>query len=97
MAEIHELKRGTQVVYVPNHADGRLDHPNSEEGFVTNVRNDGVHQVVVFCRFWSKHQPKLLRTRANSELCFPHELVVKDTRPQDVVDALIEKLYPEED
>lgn len=86
MADIKELSRGTQVVYVPDHADGRLDHPNSEEGFVTSVKED---LGIAFCRFWSKHYDGL-RTQANSEACFAEDLVVKATQPQTRIDAILD-------
>lgn len=56
------MKRGTQIVYVPHHAGGDLDHPDCEEGFVTSVRGD-----TIFCRYWSQYRPPGLRTRWNSE------------------------------
>jgi hypothetical protein len=83
------LTPGTQVIYIPPHANGREDHPNSEDGFVTSSRMVG-EELVAWCRFWSKYQPNELRTRANSEPCFAHHLVIKDTRPQAIVDAMLE-------
>lgn len=56
------LTRGTQILYVPMHAQGDTNHPDVEPGFVTSQRGD-----VVFCRYWSKHAPGELRTKANSE------------------------------
>jgi hypothetical protein len=97
MADISELSRGTQVVYVPDHADGRLDHPNSEEGFVTSVRTfggDGSADIA-FCRFWSKYHDGL-RTKANSEACFARHLVVKDTRDQTRVDQSLAQIERED-
>ncbi len=86
------LKRGTQVVYVPKHANGQLDHPNSEEGFVTRVVPYPAGADIVYCRFWSKHAPDTLRTRSTSEACFADELIVKRTRPQKAVKAMLKKI-----
>ena len=77
-----DLQPGTQIAYVPTHANGDLSHPDVEFGFVTSVRGD-----VAFCRYWSKGDG--LRTTANSEatpisLLVPH--VFKS--PRTVADAM---------
>jgi len=65
------LYEGMQIAYVPRHAqvkgnDGCFQwdstHPDVEYGFVTSWRGD-----TVFCRYWRKGQPGVLRTTANSE------------------------------
>ena len=56
------LRRGTQIAYIPTHADGDIRHPDVEFGFVTSVRNG-----VAFCRYWRKCSLGELRTKANSE------------------------------
>ena len=76
----NQLRVGTQIIYVPDHADGSLSHPDCQPGFVTSVSKDGV-----FCRYWSKHDPSTLRTKANSELTPRRLLVIVDTRPQEEV------------
>jgi hypothetical protein len=81
------MKRGTQIIYVPMHTEGNLDHPDCEPGFVTSVRED-----FAFCRYWSKHSPGELRTKANSEGTPLDCLVVKDTVPQWRVDELLEEM-----
>jgi len=65
------IQRGTQIAYIPPHADG-VTHQDVEFGFVTSVRGS-----IAFCRYWSKHHPGELRTKANSEAtpisrCIPH-------------------------
>lgn len=65
------LKRGTQIAYIPTHANGDIEHPDVELGFVTSVRDD-----VAFCRYWSKYSPDELRTKANSEAT-PIDMVVE--------------------
>lgn len=50
------MKIGTQVAYLPTHADGDVTHPDVEFGFVTSARGEA-H----FCRYWRKGQPGVLR------------------------------------
>lgn len=94
MADIEELTPGVQVIYVPPHAGGRLDHPNSEEGFVTAAERVGSVDVA-WCRFWSRIAPGL-RTRGVSEACAAGRLVVKKTRPQAVVKHWLKIIREEE-
>ena len=82
-----KLITGTQIIYVPTHTDGDLAHPDCEEGFVTSVRGDNA-----FCRYWSKHTPNSLRTKAGSELTPISLLVIKDTMPQEMVDDKLEAI-----
>lgn len=83
------MKRGTQIIYVPRHAEGSITHRDCEEGFITSVgRTEGDY----FCRYWSKYSPGELRTKANSELTPGENLVVKDTHPQEEVDRFLESL-----
>lgn len=56
------MKPGTQIAYIPLHANGDLTHPDVEFGFVTSEKGE-VH----FCRYWRKGDPGVLRTVANSE------------------------------
>jgi hypothetical protein len=58
-----EMKRGTQIAYVPRHANGDLKHPDVEFGFITSLREN-----CAFCRYWIKGKPGVLRTTSNSEL-----------------------------
>jgi len=57
------MKRGTQIAYVPMHANGDINHPDVELGFVTSMSDHDT----AFCRYWSKAHPGELRTKANSE------------------------------
>ena len=81
MTTREELKPGTQILSVPNHAYGDEDHPDVEAGFVTSVREDAA-----FCRYWSKYHTDMLRTMANSELTPLTNLVIKNTVAQELVD-----------
>ena len=56
------MKPGTQIAYVPMHAEGNLSHHDVEFGFVTSKSGDA-H----FCRYWRKNDLSQLRTLANSE------------------------------
>ena len=82
------MKTGTQIVYVPTHANGDENHVDCEAGFVTEMKNG-----YAFCRYWSKHYPGKLRTTANSELTDVTQLVERDTTAQHIVNALIVELY----
>lgn len=94
----YKLPRGTQILYVPNHAEGNLNHPDVQPGFVTSgpVNDDEDGYCAYFCRYWRyDHNAKKyigeLRTLANSELTLIANLVVKDTFPQDTVFQALEK------
>jgi hypothetical protein len=80
-------KMGTQIVYVPNHALGNIDHESVEQGFVTAVKVDGA-----FCRFWSRIYPGDLRTTANSEFCKYENLRVLKTKNQEVIESALIKI-----
>lgn len=77
------LKPGTQIIYVPSHADGP-DHKDAEEGFVTSVRDE-----VAFCRYWNKDGNEL-RTVANSKATPFDMIIIKDTQEQSKVDKMLE-------
>jgi hypothetical protein len=84
-----ELQRGTQIAYIPQHANGDINHANVEFGFVTSVHKD---QDVAFCRYWSQHKPDELRTWANSEATPLENLVPHVSHPQDEVDELLDEI-----
>ena len=84
------IKRGMQIVYVPRHALGDMYHPDAERGFVTSIKDN-----VAFCRYW--HNGKVgekvgLRTTANSEATHIDDLVLHDSRPQFVINKLLEAI-----
>ena len=85
-----DLHPGTQIIYVPDHADG-IDHPDCEEGFVTSMTERGA-----FCRYWNKNNPWTLRTMANSEMTRFENLVIKNTRRQSDVDWWLHAIEDEE-
>ena len=81
-----ELIKGTQIIYVPDHAKGNIEHPDCEMGFVTNA---DTHNGFVFCRYWSKHFLGELRTAANSELTPIANIMIHDSFPQQRIDDAI--------
>ncbi len=83
------MKRGDQIIYVPDHA--AFSGVNVlEAGFVTSVRGN-----VIFCRYWNKFDPNVLRAMANSEGTNIRDLMKKDTVPQARVKAALEKIEKE--
>jgi len=78
------MKPGTQIAYIPLHAEGDINHPDVEFGFVVSERGDA-H----FCRYWRKGHLGELRTVANSELTPTDNLVEYKSVSQDVVDNLV--------
>ena len=81
------MEKGTQIIYVPDHAEGELKHRDCEAGFVMYVRGE-----TAYCRYWSKYDPTLLRTQANSEGTPIHNLVELETRSQELVNRVIAKI-----
>jgi len=75
------LKQGTQIIYVPRHAEGDETHPDCETGFVTTLVGPNA-----FCRYWRKVDPFGLRTTANSELTPIEQLVERNTVSQQMVE-----------
>jgi hypothetical protein len=84
------IQRGTQIIYVPTHANGDIRHQDCEPGFVTSVRGRNA-----FCRYWSKYHPQELRTKANSELTPIDLLVIRDTVPKSRVSRMLEQYCQE--
>lgn len=80
------LEPGTQIAYVPLHANGDLAHPDVQFGFIQEVRGG-----TALCRFWSKsrqrkHQIGDLRTKANAESASLSDLVLHPHCEQRVID-----------
>lgn len=60
------MKRGDQIVYIPQHAmELGIEHPDVEYGFVNSI--SPIDNEVIFCRYWLKGKLGELRTVANSE------------------------------
>jgi hypothetical protein len=86
-ADMSEIKRGTQIAYIPQHAEGNIEHPSVEFGFVTSMGAG-----FAFCRYWSKCHPDELRTKANSEATPLNKIVPHVSYPQRRVDALLDNM-----
>ena len=80
------LRRGTQIAYIPNHANGNLAHPDVDFWFVTSITPNAA-----FCRYWIRGRAGTLRTKLNSEKTSFINLAIHRSVNQAVVDqALIE-------
>lgn len=79
------LKKGTQIIRVPDHAAGNHAHPDCERGFVTSVRK---YVGVAFCRYWRKDLSDL-RTKASSEGTPMENLELLNSVPQSRVRATL--------
>lgn len=66
------FQHGKKVLYVPNHAEGDIRHPDVESGRVSSC-NDRY----VFVRF-DKHVAKLGWSQTTSQACLPDNLVLAD-------------------
>lgn len=93
------LRVGKQVAYIPSHVIEKCgsarraivtDADDVEYGFVSSWNDQ-----TVFCRFWSLHSPKELRTTANSAGCNIEDLYFYPSRMQSVVDNKINTLREE--
>ena len=82
------MKQGTQIAYVPLHANGDLSHPDVQFGFVVSERADA-H----FCRYWITGVfGQELRTLANSELTPTKLLVERESTSQRNVEKWLTSL-----
>jgi len=97
---------GQQIAYIPPHAKGDVNHPDTIFGFVYSLAFDTAE---VFCRFWNKSifssydnfnglssYIKYLRTRNNSEKCKTEYIKQFDCFPQKYIDDLVSFLNTEE-
>ena len=81
------LKKGSQIAYIPNHADGDINHKDVQYGFVMSVKPNGI-----FCRFFTNKKGGFLRTTANSELCSEENLVECETYSNEFIAKLIKSI-----
>lgn len=82
------FRPGNEVTYIPLHAEGDVDHPDCEDGFVSSISPGGE---TVFVRFFRRGDIAL-RTIANSESCPPERLVPTPNhrrRPPGVLKSLL--------
>lgn len=87
------LKRGTQIAYIPDHADNNLDHADVEYGFITSIKKIemGMMEELIFCRFWNNNNLDELWTTSCS-VCVPiDKLIYFILKPKNVIDEALEK------
>lgn len=84
-APVRTFAPGEQIAYVPAHADGDLNHPDVEFGFVVGPAGEDAY----FCRYWRKGELGVLRTVANSESTPAHMLVSVWSVPQATVERCL--------
>jgi len=81
-----------QIMYMPQHVKGDVDHPDVEIGFIVGITYD---RTEAFCRYFQKGSKTEFRTRANSE-CTPvnclSKLDHKDRIDQEIVDEWLEDI-----
>lgn len=53
-----ELREGLRVIYVPYHAHGNTEHPDSERGLVSSWVKGRDGRVTVFVRYSGQHASK---------------------------------------
>jgi hypothetical protein len=106
MIDTGELKVGLQVVRIPQYARDyckgvvwkMLKHPDAQFGFVSSWRIEDNLSKTVFCRFWRKDNPYMLRTLSTSEGCDDLDLEVRDSHSLGVMHEVLTMLRedPEE-
>jgi hypothetical protein len=60
---------------------------DDEDGFIVWIAPSGG----VYCRFWDKENPRVLRSVRHSERCEATDLVLRETHTRDEVSAAIMK------
>jgi hypothetical protein len=83
------MKRGDQIAYLPDHATGLL-HPDVEFGFITSI--SPIDNEYIFCRYWLKGKPGILRTTANSESTHIRNLILYESVPIERVQEILEEI-----
>lgn len=84
-----KFKRGVQIAYIPTHAQGDMNNPDVQFGFVTDPGEAGYH----FCRYWAKDEVgNRLRTTANSECTSDENIKLYQSVDQAIVDNLLKEL-----
>lgn len=81
------LKAGDQIVYLPQHTNGDMNHPDAELGFVVKVKTFGPIQKDALCRYWRYGEPGKLRTVANGEWTNVEDLALFKSVPDSVVEG----------
>lgn len=87
-ARVEDLKVGTQILYIPNHADGNIFHNDVEYGFVTSIAPS---LNIVYCRYFFKNSNEL-RTMANSEAASIENIYIGQYCDQSEIDSIVREL-----
>jgi hypothetical protein len=90
MTDPKDLKIGMQIAMVPSHAEGNLNHPDVQMGFVTKLTEN-----FAFCRYFLPNSDEL-RTKSHSEGTSYECIEIYDSRSQDIVYHHLIALYPEQ-
>lgn len=81
------MKPEDQIAYIPNHAEGNLDHKDVQFGFVMSVTENGA-----FCRYFRSKDNAMLRTVANSELTPFENLVPYELHSKKFIHNLVKSI-----
>ena len=100
MIDRNKLSVGLQVAFIPSHVreecsnvlSKMLKHEDTRFGFVSSWKYKDNLFPTIFCRFWNKFHPTVLRTLSCSEGCDPIDLIKYDSRTQEVMDATLKIL-----
>lgn len=92
-APVRTFAPGEQIAYVPLHADGDLNHPDVEFGFVERLSYSDVYS----CRYWRKGELGVLRTVANGEATPAENMMSVWSVPQATVDAAIARILAQQE
>lgn len=88
---MNDFKRGDQIAYIPDHAEGNINHPDVEFGFVTSTNPH-----YVFVRYWwnarSGRDINTLKSRNSGTPTYRRHLVLHNNHPQETIDKMLAKL-----
>lgn len=85
---IKKLTIGTQVAYIPDHAEGKIGHEAVEFGFIYRHAPD---DDAAYCKYW-RQDLKGLRTVAGSELTQARHLITHTCVPVGQVQEALDQL-----
>lgn len=86
MTKLKDLKVGMQIAYIPDHANGDINHSDVELGFVSAVGG-----YTVSCRYFYKGSDEL-RTKQNGETTYLRNLVIYKHRRQTIINRLMREI-----
>lgn len=86
MRQLQSFEIGSQIAYIPSHADGEITHPNVEFGFIESLDNQ-----VAYCRYWRRGQLGKLRTVDDSEETPLLQLVAHKSVSQQLIEHYLDQ------